>query len=284
MLQTLINGLLQAGTYLLMAMGLNLIFSAMRVVNFAHGAMVTFGGLLVFTLVASEHVNVVLAVVISALAMAAVGGAIQTLVIERIRAIGNRAELLSLVATYGLALILANVANEVFGSAYESLPTFQGSWSVGELTLGRAYAIGGAVGAVGSILVYLWLHRTNTGKRVVATTESRIGAEACGVSSLAVRRIAFAMGAGLAGLAGGITILQLALTPDTGDNFTIIAFVIIAIGGVGSFRGAVAGSILLGVAQSTSGYLWGGTVEGLTPYVVLLAVMLIRAERASYVL
>lgn len=276
--QITVDGLLAGGLYMLMAVGLNLIFGVMKVVNFAQGAIMVFSGLVVFYLTETSHLNIILSIVVVALAVVIMGFVVQYLMVERVKGMGLQGELQSLMVTYGLSLILVALASMFFGSENVSLPTLEGSWNIGGITLARADVWSGAVGVVGTVVIFLWLHATHFGRLIVATSASPIGASVCGVNPLAVRRVAFAVGAAMAGLAGAMMVLQTPLTPSLGLQLTVESFVVIAIGGLGSYGGAVVGALGLGLAESISGYLWGGVVQSVVPYAVLLAVLLVRGE------
>lgn len=263
-----------------MAVGLNLIFGVMRVVNFAHGGMMVFSALLVYSLVASSGFSPITAVALGTMAVILIGIATQTLALEKVRTVGYQAELLSLLITYGLSLILENVGVVAFGPNYVSLPSLQGSWALGPLTLAKAQTLGGLIGVVASLAVLAWLRYSQSGKRVMATSQNRGGAEACGINTAVVRRNAFGIGSGLAGLAGALFVFEMPITSQMGLPFTILAFVIIAIGGVGKYIGAFAGAAALGIAVVVAGYMWGGTVSSLVPYALLMAVMLVRFRGA----
>lgn len=278
--QLVITGLLLGGTYLLMAVGLNLIFGVMRVVNFAHGSIMVFSGLLVYWLATSEHLNTLLAVIVASLAMFLAGALIQLFAIERVRAKGYQAELLSLLVTYGVALVFTNVADAKFGSSYVSLPAVQGAWVMGPLIVSKAEVLGGGVGLACSVAALGWLRYTQSGKRVLAASQSREGAQVCGINSAVVGRYAFAVGSALAGLAGALLIFQSAIAPDDSLGFTVIAFVLIAVGGLGNYLGSFVSAAVVGLAVTIAGYLWGGIIASLVPYMLLMAVMLVRFRGA----
>jgi branched-chain amino acid transport system permease protein len=277
-LQLIVNGLLLGGTYLLLAVGLNLIFGVLRVVNFAHGGMLVFAGLFVYWLDQSAHVNPVLAVVAAVLAVAVIGFATQVGALARIRVKGYDAELVSLLATYGVSLVLVNVSALAFGADYVSLPDMQGSWNVGSIHFGQAATVSAGIGVICSALVMFWLRRTRSGKRVVATAQSENGAEVCGINAAVTKRVAFTLGSALAGLAGALTIFQTTVAPSAGLGYTVLAFVMIALGGLGNYAGAFVGAVSLALIMSFTSYYWGGTASELAPYVLLLIVMLARTR------
>ena len=166
--QLIVNGLLLAGTYLLLAVGLHQIFGVLRVVNFALGGMVVFAGLFVYWLDQSEGLGGVPAVIVAVLAVAAIGFATQTVALSRIRVTGYDAELLSLLATYGVSLVLVNVSALAFGADYVSLPDLQGAWNIGSLHFGKAALIAALIGVACSLAVMYWLTRPASGMRVLA--------------------------------------------------------------------------------------------------------------------
>jgi branched-chain amino acid transport system permease protein len=276
--QLIVNGLLLAGTYLLLAVGLNLIFGVLRVVNFAHGGMVVFAGLFVYWLDQSAGLGGVPAVIVAVLAVATIGFATQTVALSRIRVTGYDAELLSLLATYGVSLVLVNVSALAFGADYVSLPDLQGAWNVGSLHFGKAALIAALIGVACSLAVMYWLTRTSSGKRVIATAQSEAGAEVCGINATVTKRIAFTLGSALAGLAGALTIFQSTIAPTSALNYTVLAFVMIALGGLGNYAGAFIGAITLALITSFTSYYWSGTASSLAPYVLLLIVMLARTR------
>jgi branched-chain amino acid transport system permease protein len=280
--QLIVNGLLLAGTYLLLAVGLNLIFGVLGVVNFAHGGMVVFAGLFVFWLDQHAGVPPVVAVVAAVVAVAAIGLLTQTGALSRIRVKGYDAELLSLLATYGVSLVLVNVSALAFGADYVSLPDLQGSWSVGSINFGRAATVAAIVGVACSVVVLLWLRRTSSGKRVIATAQSETGAEVCGINATVTKRIAFTVGSALAGLAGALTIFQTTVAPSAGLGYTVLAFVMIALGGLGNYAGAFVGALCLAMLTSFTSYYWSGTASSIAPYALLLIVMLARTRARRF--
>ncbi|HEU4975073.1 MAG TPA: branched-chain amino acid ABC transporter permease [Baekduia sp.] len=280
--QLFVNALLLAGTYLLLAVGLNLIFGVLRVVNFSHGGMVVFAGLFVYWLVLRQHVSPVLAVALAVVVVAAIGFVTQAAALARIRVTGYDAELLSLLATYGVALVLVNISALSFSADYVSLPELQGSWNIGSIHLGRAAVVAAAVGVISSSAVLFWLARTRSGKRVVATAQSETGAEVCGINAAVTKRVAFTLGSALAGLAGALTIFQSTMAPSAGLGYTVLAFVMIALGGLGNYAGAFLGALCLALLASFTSYYWSGTASAIAPYLLLLLVMLARTRGSRY--
>lgn len=280
--QLIINGLLLGGTYLLLAVGLNLIFGIMRIVNFAHGGMLVFAGLAVYWLSQSAHINAVLAAAIAVAGVGIIGLVSQVAALSHIKVRGYDAELLSLLATYGISLILVNGSTLMFGANYVSLPLLQGSWKVGAIHFGQSETIAAAIGVVCSLLVMYWLSRTRSGKQVMATAQSQTGAEVCGINAAVAKRVAFALGSALAGLAGALTIFQSAIAPSASLNYTVLAFVMVAIGGLGNYAGAFLGAVALALITTLSAYYLSGYAAAIAPYALLLIVMLARTRGSRF--
>jgi branched-chain amino acid transport system permease protein len=277
--QLLVDGILLGATYVLIAQSLNLIFGVMGVVNLAHGSFIVLAGL--FTVWFSTHSSasplVVLPVVF--VVMFGVGAALQPLLLEPLVKYGRRAELLSLMVTFGLDYVLVEVALQVFGSDYVSLPYLQSTWTFGGITVGRALFVAGVFGAVLAVLLHLGLNRTPLGKALLAASQSATGAASCGIDVGRMRLMAFAVGVGLASAAGVLLVLIIPMAAESADSITILAFVIIALGGLGNYAGVAIAAVLLGVAQSVVGFFIGGDAENVLPYVLLIAFMALRPHR-----
>jgi branched-chain amino acid transport system permease protein len=277
-LQLLINGILLGGMYILLAQGLNLVFGVMGVVNLAHGAIVTLAGLFTFWFVTTTHMSPLLAVPLVFVVILVVGFGLQRLLLEPLAGLGSRTELLSLMVTFGLSYVLVEGALDIFGSQYVSLPDMQTTWSVGGLDINEALVASGVLGALISAALQLWLHWTPSGKSLLATSQNEVGALSCGIDVRLVRAVAFAVGTALAGVAGVLLILVIPIAAPTADTLTILAFVIVALGGLGDYQGAVMAALMLGIVQSVAGYYLGGDAENVIPYVLLIAFMALRPQ------
>ncbi|MGH7084030.1 MAG: branched-chain amino acid ABC transporter permease [Acetobacteraceae bacterium] len=279
-LQILVNGLLLGGLYVLIAQSLNLIFGVMGVVNLAHGAFIVVAGLFTYWFTSATGVNPLAVLPIVFIVMALVGAVLQPLLIEPLMKVGRaKAELLSLMVTFGLDYVLVELALQLWGSSFVSVPYLQSSWKFAGLAFSQALVISGLFAALVSALLYWWLNRTDSGKSLLAAAESETGAICCGIDVKRVRMVAFALGVALAGAAGVLVIIVEALAPQTADDLTLLAFVIIALGGLGSYAGVAVAALLLGIAQSITGYFVGGNAEYVLPYVLLILVMVVRPGR-----
>lgn len=158
-------------------------------------------------------------------------------------------------------------------------PYLQTTWSLGGITVSAALLLAGVFGAAITAALHGWLNWTGSGKALLATAQSRIGAVSCGIDVGQVRLRAFAIGSALAAVAGVLLILVIPLAAQSADNLTILAFVTIALGGLGSYKGVALAALVVGLAQSVVGYYFGGDAENVLPYVLLIVVMAMRPGR-----
>lgn len=277
--QLVVNGILLGGLYILIAQSLNLIFGIMGVVNLAHGAFIVMAGLFTYWFTIRFGVNPLLLLPLVFVVTFVVGAVIQPYLLEPLMGLGaQQAELLSLMVTFGLDYVLLELALQLFSSNFVSVPYLQSSWAMGGITFNRALLVSGAFAAAMSALLYWWLNHTGSGKSLLAAAQSHTGAICCGIDVARVRMVAFAIGTALAATAGVLVIIVMPLAPQTADDITLLAFVIIALGGLGNYVGVVVAAVLLGIAQSVAGYYLGGDAEYVLPYVLLILVMAIRPQ------
>jgi branched-chain amino acid transport system permease protein len=278
LIQILVNGLLLGGMYVLLAQGLNLVFGVMGVVNLAHGAIITVAGLFTFWFAVHTQQSPLLVLPIVFLVMLGVGAALQRVLLEPLAGSGRKAELLSLIVTFGLSYVLVEIGINAFGSQYVSLPNLQTTWILAGIAVNQALVLAGVMAAAISGLLHLWLNHTESGKALLATSQNQIGAVSCGIDVGRMRLVAFAIGSGLAAAAGVLLIMVIPMSAQTADSLTILAFVVVALGGLGDYQGAVAAALLLGVAQSAVGYYAGGDAENVVPYLLLILFMVLRPQ------
>jgi branched-chain amino acid transport system permease protein len=277
-LQILVNGILLGGVYVLLAQGLNLVFGVMGVVNLAHGAIIAFAGLFTFWFATRTGQNPLLLLPLVFLATLAIGAVLQRLLLEPLAGKGRKAELLSLMVTFGLSYVVVEIGLNVFGSQYVSLPNLQTTWVVGGIAINAALIAASLLAAVISGLLHLWLNHTDSGKALVATSQNQIGAVSCGIDAARMRLLAFAIGSSLAAAGGVLLIMVIPMAAQTADSLTILAFVIVAMGGLGDYRGAILAALLLGAAQSAVGYYAGGDAENVVPYLLFILFMIVRPQ------
>lgn len=270
----LVIGLLLGGIYGLVAMGLNLIFGVVRVVNFAQGELVMLGMYGAYLLRHRLGWNVYLTAVAVVPVLFALGLLIQRLVIQPLR----QQPAMQLLATFGLVIFFQNgVLALTKGETY----TVNDSFSRKTFdALGARIDTGRSVVFVTTTLIALslwWvLQNTSFGRSVRAVTENRAAAQLMGINVERTFLVVFGLGAGLAGLAGVLLAPVYSLTPDVGQNFIFAAFAVVVVGGLGSVTGAYLGGFLVGLVESFSGYYLDPTLGTAFYFLVFLMVLIVR--------
>ena len=247
----LVSGVLVGGQYALFATGLSLMFGVMRIVNLAHGALAVVGAYVCSVAIAQLGVPAALAVGLAMAVMAGLGWLLQRLVLDRTMMSG---EFVTPLVTFALAIVIANVLLQVFGSDVRSIAL--GGLQTASLRLTETIAVGWidvtvfmvAVAVLGG--AQLVLHRTEAGRIMRAAADDRATLRLMGVDDRRVFRLvtAFALvTATIAGIAFGV---KSSFDPNTGTLLLLFAFETIVIGGLGSLWGTLVGGIVLGVSQT----------------------------------
>ena len=245
------------GLYALLGLGLTLIFGVMRVINVAHGEMLTIGAytaiVMGMTPVKSPWFAIVAAVVIVTVA----GYLIARLLLTPITTDGRVDEQRGLVMTLGLSFVIANLILATFGPEYQKVPgqLAEGAYVFGDLVLEkqRLAILAASLSAAGALMLFLKF--TMIGQAIRAVGENPEAAQACGISVRKIHLLTFAIGSALAGLSGALITPATYAMPSMGFQYTLHAFTVVIVGGLGSVWGAVLAGLLIGVAESIS-VLW----------------------------
>lgn len=248
LLDQLFNGVSLASLYLLASLGLALSFGLMRVINMAHGEMLMLGGYLAWLtlLVVPGAAGILLAIPVAFVGAAVMGGILQTVLIRRLSA----RPLDTLLATWGVSLILQQAARDVFGAVGVEVRApewLNGSFAIAGVVLPSARLFIILVAAAVLAALALVLLRTRIGLLVRAVNQDRMMASATGIDVSRVDLIVFCLGSGIAGLAGVMLALLGPVTPSVGQSYIIPAFLVVVMGGLGSVVGTTVAAIMLGV-------------------------------------
>lgn len=274
-LSSLANGLMQGGLYALVALGLTLIFGVMRIINFAHGALMMWAMYASFWLAVLLGIDPYLSLLVILPAGFAVGWAIQRVVITPVLEAPVHNQLLM---TLGLALFLENLALLAFKADPRTLIVAysQATVALGPviLNLPRLLAFAGALLATAALL--LFLRHTDLGKALRAAAEERDGAALVGIPVGKVYAVAFGIGTACVTAAGTMAVPFFYVSPEVGNTFVIIAFVVVVLGGMGSFAGAFVGGLLIGVVESLGGLFVHGSLAQLGIFALFILVLLVK--------
>ena len=211
--------------------------------------------------------------------MLAIGALLQRSLLQPLAGVGRKSELLSLMITFGLSYVLVEIGLDVFGSQYVSLPNLQTTWSLGGLydqrsARRRRRAGSGHIGRASDMAAAHRFRKVSARHLAEPDRRGRLRDR----REPRMRCIAFAIGSSLAAAAGVLLIMVIPLAAQTADSLTILAFVVVALGGLGDYRGAVLAAFLLGITQSAVGYYGGGDAESVVPYLLFILFMILRPQ------
>jgi branched-chain amino acid transport system permease protein len=277
--QLVVLGLLIGGVYVAVGVGFGLVWGVLNIVNLSHGALVIVGAYLTWKLFSSYGLDPFLSLPLDAALLFAIGYALQRLVINRV----IRAPLLfTFLLTFGVNLVIINILLFLFKSDFRSVtPSYAGAGlSLGQLVIPYTRLASLVVALLLAGVLALILGRTRTGLAIQAVGSDRDAAQLVGIDLRHIYALTFAIGAACAGVAGGLISLIQAITPTAGDPYTLQAFVVVILGGLGRVSATVVGGLLFGLievfAQSIPGS--GSVYANAIAFGLLVLVLVTRPQ------
>lgn len=275
--QLLINGILFGSMYGVAAIGLSLIFGSMEIIFIAQGAMMILAAYATFFIFTLTGLDPFVSLFIVLPAFMALGFLLYHSVFRAVSGAGKNAPLL---IAFGLMILLENLMSVLWTPNTRAVRTsYTGmglSFADLEISVARLAVFALAILAAGGLS--LWLRGTLTGKAVRAATEDWQAACLMGVNPNKVKAITFGIGIALAGLAGTATAVIYPFDPNFGFLFSLKALIAVALGGIGSVGGALAGGIMLGVLESLGSYAFTGVWANAVSYCAFLLVLMFRPQ------
>jgi len=277
LIQHVVNGLIIGGGYALMGIGLTLIFGIMRVVNFAHGEFYMLGAFLLFTGFSLFGVNFFAAGLLAVVGVSLVGAVVERLILRPLR---NQSIEIPMLAMVALSVILQNAAILIWDP---SPKTVKPPFSAIPVVLGAIYVmpirIFAGLTAVALIVgSHLFIQKTRLGKAMRATFQDNEMARLVGVDIDRIYTLTFSFGAGLAGASGALLGAIFWVYPAMGDLAAMKSFAVVIMGGLGNFLGAIAGGVLLGVAENLgAGYVSSGYKDAIG-FLMIILLLLLRPQ------
>jgi branched-chain amino acid transport system permease protein len=275
LLGQLLLGLINGSFYALLSLGLAVIFGMLGVINFAHGAQYMLGAFVAFLLLSWTGIGFWPALVIGPLLIAALGVVIEKLFLARLYSVDP---LYGLLLTFGLALVLEGLFRYWFGTSgnpYSAPAALRGAVNLGFMVLPiyRGFVV------VASLVVcfgtWLVIEKTRFGAYLRASTENPTLVQAFGVNVPRLLTLTYALGAGLAGLAGVLAAPVYQVSPLMGQNLIIVVFAVVVIGGMGSILGAIVSGYLLGVLEGLTKVFYP-EASNIVVFVIMVVVLMIR--------
>jgi len=276
-LQLGLQGFLMGGVYGLIALGLSLIFGVMKVINFAHGEMMVFAMFLSITLLLWGGLDPYLSLVIVAAVMFGVGYGIQRVFVNRILELPEAMQVLVLV---GLGIIFENVTLMIWGGSDISPKTSLAlsSFRWGPVTVDVPRLIAFILAIVITLLVLLFLKKTNIGKSIRAAADNRYGALIIGAHINRIYGICFGIGAACVGAAGALLVPLMPAKATMGAPYPMVSFVIVILGGMGSLIGALIGGLIVGVAESLGTVFLPSSMKQVVSFTIMIVILLFRPQ------
>lgn len=272
-----IAGVLTGLVYGLMALGLSVIFGVVRVVNFAHGEMMTIAMYAAVVLFSVWGVDPFIAVLPVALAFFALGYLLQAGLINPFITRPEHSQFMLLVA---VALIMVNGLLMVFGPDARSVQTgYQlESWALGPILFDKARVFAAGAALATSALLFAFFRFTLAGKAIRACADNWLGAKVVGLNVRRYYALTFGLGSACVAVAGCMMVLLVDVTPVLGPGYTLLAFVIVIVGGLGSMGGALLGGVLIGLSEAMAGLFIQPSAKSMFSFALLILVLLFRPQ------
>jgi branched-chain amino acid transport system permease protein len=277
LVQVIVGGLLLGAVYALFSSGLTLIWGMMNIVNFAHGDFVMLGMYVAFVVWKLFGVGPLGGAPAAALLLATLGIVVY---FALIRSIMKGPMLAQILGTFGLALLLRYAVFWYFGANFLSLPNnlVGGTFDVLGIRIEASRLLAGVVALILTGGLHILLTRTSLGSKMLAVAEDSQAAQLMGIRPDTMQAIAWAIAAGVTGIAGALIATFFYVVPTVGETLGLIAFVTVSLGGFGSVPGALVAGLLIGVIESLSAYWIGAVYKDIVVYSLFLCFLWFRPQ------
>ncbi|MEN8244852.1 MAG: branched-chain amino acid ABC transporter permease [Thermodesulfobacteriota bacterium] len=276
-IQLIIQGVLLGGIYGLIAMGLSLIFGVMGVINFAHGQMMVMAMYVSYWIFVLLGIDPYLSLIVVVAVIFVLGYFIQATVVNRIIDYPEAMQVLPLVS---IGLILENLALLFWGPDHRSPQTIlslQSIW-IGPIMIDVSRLVAFVLAIFITSLIFLFLKKTNIGKCIRAASDNRMGAILVGIDVNRIYNASFGLGAATTAAAGVLLLPLMPISPHMGHDFTLTAFIVVILGGMGNLLGALVGGLILGIAELVSTLFLPATLKQVVSFSILIIIMLFRPQ------
>ena len=276
-LNVAVAGVLTGLVYGLMALGLSVIFGVVRVVNFAHGEMMSVAMYIAFVLFSALHLDPLIMLVPIAAVMFVFGYVLQAGLINPFITRPEHSQFLLVVA---IAIVIVNTLLIIFGPDAQTIQTSYAydSFQTGPVIIDASKMYAAVAAIVVTALLFVFFRVTLIGKAIRACADNYTGALVVGLNVKHLYALTFAIGAACVGAAGTMMTLITDVTPALGPGYTLLAFVIVITGGLGSMPGALIGGVLIGVTEAVAGVLFTPSAKSMFAFGILVLVLLFRPQ------
>ena len=275
------SGLIMGGIYALIAIGLNLQYGLMRILNIGHGELLMLGAYITFSLYSWMGLDPIISLLFSGPILFLLGLLIHKLLFRRLIQASISLEVLemnSLLICFGLLFIIQNVALIIWSADIKgySYLTYPINFLGGVFPANRFVAF--SVAILFSVGFYLFLRFSLAGKVVRAVMQDKIGSQVIGVRVFKVHSICFGLGVAMAGITGSLLSMVFEITPFMGLPYTVEGLIVIILGGLGNILGSLIGGLIIGLVESTGSYLTSPDLKMVISYSTFIAILLIRPK------
>ncbi len=272
-IEIIIRGLMLGSVYALVGMGLTLVWGVVGIVNIAHGEFVMLGAYFTFWTFSLLHLNPLLSILLSIPLFFIAGTLIHRRITERLI---KEQELSALILTFGMSILIWNLAQFFWTNTYRSVPYLTGNFPLLGFVFSKSKTISFGLAIFITVSLFTFLKYSKLGKAIRATSQNSEVALVCGINTMKMRAITFGMGIGLAGAAGAIVSLQWVIFPQMGGSYVSKAFAIVVLGGLGNIHGALVGGLIIGVLESLVTQYISAKIAQIIPSVTILVILLLR--------
>lgn len=259
--------------YGVLALGLTLIWGVMKVVNIAHGDFVIVGAYASYWVCILGGLTPIESLLVTLPLGLVMGAAIYVALIRRVE---QSPELMSLLLTFGLSTLIVGLLLYVYSPTQRAIPFLLPALQASEIVFPGNVAVAAAYAVIVAALTELFLRRTFWGKAIRAVTEDRASALLVGINPTRVSLLSFMIGISVATSVGSIVMLLQSVSPVSGGQFTMLSFIIVVLGGLGSPTGAIVGGILIGVIGSISSIWLNAALTPVIGFIILVLVLIVR--------
>jgi len=276
-LNIIVAGLLTGAVYGLMALGLSVIFGVIRIVNFAHGEMMVLGMYGSYLLAQGGGMDPLVSVPIVAAAMFVLGYGLQRGFLNRYVARPDHEQFLLLLA---ISILLTACMLIMFGPDARNVAVDYAyeAYQIGPLLVDKVRVLDAVVALAAMSALWGFFRVTRTGKAIRACADNQVGALVVGLNLRRLYAITFGIGAACVGAAGSLMLLLVDAQPYIATDYTLLAFIIVILGGLGSMPGALLGGLLVGVSEALSGFVIAPSLKSAFSFALLILVMLVRPQ------
>lgn len=276
-LQLLADGVLVGAVFALAAFGMGLVWGVMNVINIAQGELVMLGGYVVIYLVLAG-VPPLLAVPLAALVMFPVGWGLYRAVVCRVV---DEDLFVSVLATFGLSILLQQLANELFGADVRTVESGLGSLLLadGMVTVARVKLVAFAGALALALALFVFLRHSRLGQAIRATAQNARAARVLGIDTDHVYAATYALNAAICGAAGGLVAMTWIIHPYLGLAYTIRSFMVVIVAGLGNLAGIIVAGTGLGIAENYAGFVLGAEFQTAFVFALLVVILVVRSLR-----